>query len=149
MTQRFKLRAASLMALIVAVASPLLATTPVSAWSSCSGYVGYGTVCVDPTTGYGPVVYIYNSSGTLVWTSGVNSIDVKGTVLVSPKVVDQGDFVRYGWDGYYVNFSVGPAWPGGNYGHDSISLTMMNQSTMDSFRWVSNYYNTQVARTVW
>jgi hypothetical protein len=55
---------------VTITAAPVGATGVAQSYSSCTGIGRSGYVCLDETTGFGPVLYIFDSNGT-TYTSGV------------------------------------------------------------------------------
>lgn len=113
--------------------------------TNCSPISGYSSICLDPTTGYGPVVYVYNSAGSIIYATGVVNICVTNTGVASPKNTDAGYYVAYGngSGNVFLHVSNVTACLTG-----MIGTATMTQTQMDYVRWYSNSVNTQRAKVV-
>ena len=145
----FRVLVRSLVALGLVVAGAAFFAPAASAASSCSPVQGVSSVCLDNTTGYGPVVFVFNAQGQTVLARGVNDTcgSLRGTAYVRSDFPDgtRYEFGRYG-GGNGVRFIVG-----GN----SISCSGRNfaaavttQETMNLLRWYGNSNNVQRVQVV-
>lgn len=125
-------------------------TAPV--FYDCSPVPGKATICIDPTTGYGPVVLIYNTAGKVVWSSGVTSACVTYSNTFVQKIGDYTNDIGYGndpvvgraifWGAEGSSLNLIP-------GCNNINVTaqaIMPQATYNALRWVANSNGVNVAK---
>jgi hypothetical protein len=95
------------------------------------------TACVDTTSAYGPVLLVFNSSGTLVWSSGVPNTSVCTVGTAQTRNYDTATHVIYGAGTAVVaNIEVAGGMP--SCGSTVQAAINLNQEQMDYFRWYSN-----------
>jgi len=115
--------------------------------TSCYGAYGQATVCIDPTTGFGPLVYVYDANGYQIFATGVNYACTQGNWYITPKTYDSYGFVDYGaGSSYYAYFT-----SGGYNGCNATAIKGMaavTQTQMNNIRWYSNSVNAQAVITV-
>jgi hypothetical protein len=138
----------SAFALAVSLVTATVTHSPAAyAATVCTGVANQATVCLDPTTGYGvPVIFVFSSSNssTAVWTSTITSACSQGTYTKSPKA--DGDVaVNYGPSTAHIVFT---STTQGTCSGTNLGWGYMSQSTLDAFRWVSNYYGTNTGKVV-
>jgi len=146
--QTIKTRIITSVSALVVVLSGLMVFSPAMASAGaydCSPVPGHASVCIDPTTGYGPVVLVYALSGVLVWSSGVTAACTTTHRIYFSKN-DNVSLVIY--SGIYNGVYDATAFSSGYNPCTGGSGALMSQTTMDNFRWYSNYYGTSAARTV-
>ena len=120
-----------------------------SAASSCYPVKGISGVCLDNTTGFGPVVFVFNAQGQTVLARGVNATcgRLRGTAFSRTDFPDgtRYEFGTYGRNG--VRFIVGGNSIGCS-GEANFAAAVITQETMNLLRWYGNSNNVQRAQVV-
>jgi hypothetical protein len=106
----------------------------------CGPMGTYKYVCIDPTTGFGPLIYFFNGQ-TLEYATGVTGACgyVGGTTdgeIYWPHY-DSSSYVQA------VAFGTSVYWTNGvitSCGGQTQAVAWMPQSTLDTFRYVTNQY---------
>ena len=150
MKKQFRLAAKTLMsALFMLACLVIYSPTSVSAYStsSCYGAYAQATVCIDPTTGYGPLVYVYDANGYAIYITGVNYACTTGNYYITPKTQDTGTYVYYGAQTANQaalsnsNFYTGCPSP-------IRGVVQATNTQLNNIRWYSNSVNAQAVITV-
>jgi hypothetical protein len=119
----------------------------------CYGAYAQATVCIDPTTGFGPLVYVFDANGTAIYITGVEAACTKGNYYMTPKTVDHGSYVNFGYGntspGYVASIGVFPHYYTGCAAINSMGQADVTQTQMDYIRWYANSVNAQALITVY
>ncbi len=152
MKKRFTVLSKLVLTTMFALAS-LVVSSPSTASAytiyDCYGAYAQATVCIDPTTGYGPLVYVFDANGTAIYITGVEAACTQGNWYVAPKAHDYGNHVAF-FDG--SNFGSISVLPYHYYGCTSGNVrgeADVTQTQMDYIRWYANSVNAQALITVY
>lgn len=126
-----------------AVAVPAHAAEPAAAVAfhghiyDCAGVAGYNTACVDPTTGYGPVLWLCQGTNCS-WSTGISSAALYST-FDQPTPVQ-----RWGWNAgaEFYNGSAAIGVPGYISPYDGCNTVcaaaFMSQAVFNQVIYISN-----------
>ena len=143
--------AISAVATAALASAAVVATAPTAAAAdgSCHPRSGVASICVDRTTGYGPVVFVFDRAGRTVLARGLNA--TCGRLLGSAwgrTDYPEGNRYEFGRSvGNSYRFVVG----GNRIGcsnEATFGAAVVTQETMDLLRWYGNANNVQVMRVV-
>ncbi len=114
---------------------------------SCSAVSGQPTVCVDPTTGVGPVVNVYGTSGAYI-TSLPSPVAVCTTGTITPRQFfdnNPGSTTGVGWNNGSNSLNVKTA--GSTSCVAGANVATVSYAQWDTLRWYIAAYDIQQART--
>ena len=145
----FRFVARALAALGLIVAGSVLFIPAASAASSCYPVRGVSGGCLDNTTGFGLVVFVFNAQGRTVLAHGVNATcgRLRGTAFGRTDFPD-GTRYEFGASGRNaIRFTVGGNRIGCS-GESTFAAAVVTQETMNLLSWYGNANNVQRAQVV-